>query len=63
MELEELQKIEIQANIKKLEAEAKSIPYRDGLETLKVFMYGFVCAAALIAAITQIIKAMTVEGA
>ena len=63
MELEELQKIEIQANIKKLEAEAKSIPYRDGLETLKVFMYGFVCAAAVIAAITQIIKAMTVEGA
>lgn len=59
MELDDLKKREIQANINKLEAEARSIPYRDGLETLKVFMYGFVCAAALIAAITQVIKAMT----
>jgi len=59
MDLEELKKQEMQANINKLEVEANSISYRDGLETIKVFLYGFVCAAAVIAAITQVLKATT----
>lgn len=58
-----LQKTEIEANIAKLIAETvklntetETMKFRNGLEFIKVFLYGLACGGVIMGAVAQIMK-------
>ena len=61
--MNKLEATQVEANIAKLMAEAvklntetESLKFRDQLEVVKVFLYGFVTAGVMIGAIAQVLK-------